>query len=543
MKKHLLILLFISLVICNQSFAQYTNPGKYQIYTTENNALNTRTITVPVLYSSNKTIYQPQFTTGELFTGSYTRWSFIDPIAIDDFTKISANGLYQVVGWDLNTKRVSVYNNNSSTPLWEYTTNSSSTYNYVAISDTGAIIAVGAWESIMFFNRQSNVPFFTFNTRTLPDTGLAGPLDLTSNGKYMIATSTRSDTSTIFCFNKDSANAIWTKKVPTGVYGVNISRNDSLVIVNTYSTFYVLNTFTGQQRFQGTIQGTQTKQGISGNGNIVASIDYYGWLRVYQWNGSTYTSLFNSQEPPGTYYNWMTAIDISNDGSYIACGTLNFLSSTTYDGKIKLWKTSNGATPVLQIGSMGDEVQGMAFSKDSRFLLAGSWGDINNLKADFNLLRIKADSSYIMFSINSPGSFFDCTISDDGTSAIAGGKKVPARTFGNGGELYNVWIDTTGIISGINPGNQSPQTFKLHQNYPNPFNSQTRIDYEIPQSGIYKISLYDVLGKEIMVLRNSYHIPGNYSLLFDAVNLSSGIYFYKITSDKFNDMKQMMFVK
>jgi len=138
---------------------------------------------------------------------------------------------------------------------------------------------------------------------------------------------------------------------------------------------------------------------------------------------------------------------------------------------------------------------------------------------------------------------FDCSISDDGTTVITGGKKVHARAFGYGGELYNIFIDTTSGASGVNNGNTIPLSFKLYQNYPNPFNNQTKIEYDVPKSGFYKIAVHDLLGREVQVLQNSYLKGGNYSVLFNAENLASGIYIYKISSDKFNDMKRMVYVK
>ena len=132
----------------------------------------------------------------------------------------------------------------------------------------------------------------------------------------------------------------------SSVQGIKIAANDSLLIVNAYGAFYVLRTYTGQLLYTNTIQGTQTSQGISGNGNIIAVIDYYGNLKVYQRNGAaSYGLLWQHQEPPGLYYNWMSAVDVSADGSLIACGTLNFINANTLDGKVKMFRTASGSTP------------------------------------------------------------------------------------------------------------------------------------------------------------------------------------------------------
>jgi len=545
MKKYLILFLLFAANLYSQNYSQNVKVGKNEIFTRFGNTIQSKIVTIPQRVDgkidnpySVFDFYNPNT------NGSLIRWQFIDPIAIADYTKISGNGQYSIDAWDLNSKRISLYDNASSTPVWEFTSVPQPTwYNYLAISDTAGYIAAGIYTNIYIFNRQSNVPIFNFDLTVLPDTGTAGPLDITHSGKFLIACANRNDTSTIFGFSKDTNISIWKFRVPTAIQGIKISGNDSLVIVNTYGQVWVFKTYTGQMIFQtSNTAGTQMPQGISGDGNLIALINYQGYLRVFQWNGSTYNFLWLNQELPGTYYNWMTAVDISYDGQYIACGTLNFVSSTETDGKIKLFHSSN-ATPIWTIPGLGDEVQGIAISKNSKILIGGSWGDLNNAHDDFDVFRIADMQPVPIFSINSPGSIFDCTVSDDGTSAIAGGKKVHARAFGNGGELYNVFIDTAGSTSGIYNNNTVPQSFKLYQNYPNPFNNQTRIEYDVPKSGFYKIAVYDLLGREVQVLQNSYHKAGNYSVLFNAENLASGIYMYKISSDKFNDMKRMVYVK
>ncbi len=109
----------------------------------------------------------------------------------------------------------------------------------------------------------------------------------------------------------------------------------------------------------------------------------------------------------------------------------------------------------------------------------------------------------------------------------------------------NVWsaAGCSGTITGIGNQNQTPKEFVLNQNYPNPFNPSTTISYSIPKNGLVKLTVYDILGKEIVTLVNEVKTAGNYILDFDASNLSSGIYFYKITSGEFSSIKKMMLIK
>lgn len=97
---------------------------------------------------------------------------------------------------------------------------------------------------------------------------------------------------------------------------------------------------------------------------------------------------------------------------------------------------------------------------------------------------------------------------------------------------------------GIQPiGIESPKSFSLSQNYPNPFNPVTNIKFSIPQSGNVTMKVYDVLGKQVAELVNEFKPAGNYIVVFNASHLSSGIYFYRIETSEFTEVKKMVLVK
>lgn len=89
----------------------------------------------------------------------------------------------------------------------------------------------------------------------------------------------------------------------------------------------------------------------------------------------------------------------------------------------------------------------------------------------------------------------------------------------------------------------APQEFALYQNYPNPFNPTSTIQYAIPQTGFVNISIYDILGEEIRVLVNEEKTPGNYEIIFDGKDLASGVYFYKIRTGEFSQIKKMVLMR
>jgi endo-1,4-beta-xylanase len=91
--------------------------------------------------------------------------------------------------------------------------------------------------------------------------------------------------------------------------------------------------------------------------------------------------------------------------------------------------------------------------------------------------------------------------------------------------------------------NALPSEFKLEQNYPNPFNPTTNIGYSILNTTKVTLKIYDVLGREIRTLVNSEQRPGRYNVTFDARDLSSGVYFYKLSAGDFIATKKLMLIK
>lgn len=91
--------------------------------------------------------------------------------------------------------------------------------------------------------------------------------------------------------------------------------------------------------------------------------------------------------------------------------------------------------------------------------------------------------------------------------------------------------------------NLIPDKFSLEQNYPNPFNPITQINYSVAKTGFVKITVFDILGREISKLVNEVKSPGQYSLEFNGTGFSSGMYFYKMETDNFMDIKKMSLIK
>jgi hypothetical protein len=106
--------------------------------------------------------------------------------------------------------------------------------------------------------------------------------------------------------------------------------------------------------------------------------------------------------------------------------------------------------------------------------------------------------------------------------------------------IYRTIESTTGVDE-----NEAviPSEFALYQNYPNPFNPSTKIQYQIPKSGIVTIKVYNLLGSEVATLVKEEKAAGNHEVTFDASELTSGVYFYSLQSGNFIDTKKMILIK
>jgi hypothetical protein len=103
-----------------------------------------------------------------------------------------------------------------------------------------------------------------------------------------------------------------------------------------------------------------------------------------------------------------------------------------------------------------------------------------------------------------------------------------------GRDIQGTDVQGTGTMS---------EEFSLLQNYPNPFNPSTNISYLLKNNGKVRLSVYDILGREVAVLANEIQTAGAHEVIFSANGLSSGVYFYRINAGTFTQSKQMMLIK
>jgi 5'-nucleotidase len=127
--------------------------------------------------------------------------------------------------------------------------------------------------------------------------------------------------------------------------------------------------------------------------------------------------------------------------------------------------------------------------------------------------------------------------------ASAGGLEgvVSSAEYPEGGEGRAVVTDRTPVNNEINSA--LPSEFSLSQNYPNPFNPSTNIKFDLPQSAQVRLEVYNMLGQRVATLVDNRMEAGFHEVNFDARNLASGMYLYRIEAGSFSSIKKMMLIK
>ncbi|HPS64924.1 MAG TPA: T9SS type A sorting domain-containing protein [Ignavibacteria bacterium] len=135
-------------------------------------------------------------------------------------------------------------------------------------------------------------------------------------------------------------------------------------------------------------------------------------------------------------------------------------------------------------------------------------------------------------NVNHPGGFLPMHFYSDSVGWVAGANTLLLFTSTGGATFIG------------NTGSEIPTGYTLEQNYPNPFNSQTMISYSVPKRSHIQLKIYNVIGKEIKEIENRMKEAGNYSFVLDASELTSGIYFIRLSSgNDFNQTRKMILIK
>jgi hypothetical protein len=260
-----------------------------------------------------------------------------------------------------------------------------------------------------------------------------------------------------------------------------------------------------------------------------------------------------------TLRNNETAITIGPGNSYNLIIKFLPIAVANYTGIVILTHNANGSSATINLSGTGvyPSVPAITFDKTSLAfgnaiigsLLQQSVRITNSGNADLIISSVTINGTGFTLpngetskTINA-GSYYDLSVQFIPNTATNHNGTI-ILTHNASGSPTNIYLTGNGITS-ISVGELEDifDTYNLSQNYPNPFNPITKIKYMIKESGFVSLQVHDVFGREIRQLVNGYQPSGNYEIEFNADNLPSGIYFYKLQSNKFSAIKKMVLIR
>jgi len=358
--------------------------------------------------------------------------------AIAENVRIAGDGMHIFAGWWLNNERFSLYRTlGTGIPLWSFSTPTAEWMLPVGISEAGHTLAGGGSGLPLYeWSRESSIPRWSFS----PPAGFSIPsyksVGVSKDGSRIAFLAFEGDLGRLFVFDQDG-NQLYTAdfSVGNGIYGVDLSSDGSIIAVTTYNNVYIFENGTPRDTLS---HYGQTTSRISGDGSIVVTGDFYGMVKVYQWDGANYNLLWSHHlgNP------WVTAVSISEDGSTVMAGT------GFSNGKVAMYEigSSSPLWVYSNYGHYGAYISAVALSYDGKMGAASSWGDTASTGNFYVLTVHSRDNPNPIIGVtrdDEPGSLFDVDISSDGTYITAGGKAVHAYQWGNGGEVYALLVGST----------------------------------------------------------------------------------------------------
>jgi photosystem II stability/assembly factor-like uncharacterized protein len=271
----------------------------------------------------------------------------------------------------------------------------------------------------------------------------------------------------------------------------------------------------------GTRLGTVTTIDVApSNSNVIyaGTDDHHVWITTD--NGSTWTDVTGSLP-----YRWVTRVkvDPNNENNvYVTFSGLKW-----HDPQPHVFKSTNMGADWIDISSNLPDAPVNAFAVD------------NN---DPDRLYLGSDVGAFM-SFNG-GTSWQPIAEGLPTVSVYDMKIHPVENYlaigTHGRSMYKIDL---GQLVGVKNEPNKISGFSLSQNYPNPFNPSTHISFVVGHSSLVSLKVYDALGKEVATVVNEQKSPGTYNINFNASGLSSGIYYYRLTSGNFSETKKMILLK
>ncbi|HZK06834.1 MAG TPA: carboxypeptidase regulatory-like domain-containing protein [Bacteroidales bacterium] len=388
-------------------------------------SIETTTTTVPPGMPDGKLMGDPSMAPG-------INWQFTDPAGIGSRVVVDDEQGFTFNSWWLNNERVSLWDD-SNVPLWEMPVPTEWEYPIDMTSD-GMFVNVAFDNSVYIYNTATQALVWEL---TIP--GQAVATFLSEDGAMLYVLENEGDAKCLAsAYEVGNTTPLWQTGFISSATIAAASGDRSRLAVCQYSganKLWVIDTETGEVIFDAGYKN-QNPPAFSYDGNILLNGDYSGYAYLYKYNEelNTYEEQWYFKVGGGGSSAWVVGMAVSADGTTAAIGTLVFLSGGS-DGEIYLFDTYS-PVPRWVYGNCGDEIAAVSLSDDGAMLAAAGYGPLDQSKPDAYIFR--RESNEPIFTLTTPGSFFDVDMSGDGMMCSATGKAVHAGQMGSGGLLYNL---------------------------------------------------------------------------------------------------------
>jgi predicted GH43/DUF377 family glycosyl hydrolase len=264
------------------------------------------------------------------------------------------------------------------------------------------------------------------------------------------------------------------------------------------------------------------------------SFDGSNWIK---YDDPTTTTLLYAESDPVLSTGLSRAWDDTYAGQSSVIFNNNFSGSIT---GFKMWYGGGNGIGTGDIGFASTDIfppavpTGLkAFYIDSIPANKLSWDE--NTEEDFSyytIYRSTSNTSYEKIGQVSNSFFLDSTLMTGSMYAVSATDN-----------LGNESAKSDPVVTGLSETSEVPIKYYLSSNYPNPFNPATKIRYQIANAGMVSLQVYNLLGEVVATLVNEEKPVGTYELTWNAENLSSGVYFYRLQAGNFIETKKMLLLK
>lgn len=266
---------------------------------------------------------------------------------------------------------------------------------------------------------------------------------------------------------------------------------------------------------------------VTGGSNSTGSGNYdYATVKYNSAGSQEWVACYNGQMNGDDFANSLM-LDNGNNNILITGQSIGKGSTSLYYHYATLKYNSDGVKQwdrIYTTARLDDIASQVVLDKEGNSYITG-YSFVNGKNSDYATL--KYDPSGVM----------QWVVRYDGLS-----HGNPSNEFVEGGENVSNSESSTYEPGSLNQA-VLPENFKLYQNYPNPFNPSTTIKLDVSRASYVKVVVYNILGEQVSTLIDGYLNRGQYEVLFHPDNLTSGVYFFEMKTEKYRDIKKMLYIK